>query len=200
MSAIEFALRAALTATFLLSAAGKTVARRSTERMLRELLPPKAAQMTTPVTISVIAAEVLTAVAVATAADGVRADVGLGAVLALALAFTVASVLGLRRGDSLTCACFGTFRPARALGWHTLARAAVIAAAAAGWWLALAALPERSAETADRAGLSFVTAAAVASAIAWNHWRHGIAHRRFAADATYLYQLTSQSRRSRASS
>ncbi len=199
MSVIEFALRAALTATFLLSAAGKTVARHSTERMLRELLPPNAAPMTAPVTISLIAAEVLTAVAVATADDGVRADIGLGAVLALALAFTVASVLGLRRGDVLTCACFGTFRPVRALGWHTLARAGVIAAAAAGWRLALAAVPATSADTADRAGLSFVTAAAVASAIAWNHWRHGIAHRRFAADATYLYQLTSQSRRSRAS-
>ena len=166
--------------------------------MLRELLPHKAARMTASLTISLIVAEVLTAVATSTAANGFRADIGLGAALALVLAFTGASVLGIARGERLTCACFGTFRPARALGWHTLARAAVIAAAAVGWRLALAALPATSADTADRAGLSFVTAAAVASAIAWNHWRHGIAHRRFAADATYLYQLNSQ-RRTRAS-
>ena len=49
---------------------------------------------------------------------------------------------------------------------------------------------ERAGSAEDRAALSFVSAAAVASFIAWTQWRAGIAHRRFAADAIYLQAVS----------
>jgi hypothetical protein len=182
VSALEAVLRAALTATFLLSAAGKTMALDKSARMLSELLrlPGR------PLAVALIAAEVLTATAVATARDGVRADVAAGAALALALIFAAASIRASLAGQRVQCACFGSLRPAQSLGWHTLVRALVIAAAAVGWRAAISVVHPSASSAADRAALAFVAAAAIASFIAWTHWRAGIAHRRFAANAIYL--------------
>lgn len=182
MNAVEIVLRAALTATFLLSAAGKAMALEKSSRMLSQLLPLPGR----PLALGLIAAETLAAAAIATAQEGERADIGAGAALVLALLFAGASLRASLGGQALTCACFGSLRPAQVLGWHTLLRALAIAVAAAGWLAAVAAAPASGLHTADRAALSFTAAAAVASVIAWTHWRAGIPHRRFAAEAIYL--------------
>jgi methylamine utilization protein MauE len=186
VSALEAVLRAALTATFLLSAAGKTMALEKSARMLSGLLPLPGR----PLAIGLIVGEAVAALAVATAQDGSRADVAAGAALLLALTFAGASVRASLAGQRVMCACFGSLRPAQALGWHTLVRALVIAAAAIGWRAAVGVVQPSAAGAEDRAALSFVVAAAVASFMAWTRWRAGIAHRRFAANAIYL-QATS---------
>lgn len=186
MSALEAVLRAALTATFLLSAAGKTMALEKSARMLSRLLPLPGR----PLAVALIAGEAVAALAVATAQDGLRADIAAGVALILALTFAGASVRASLAGQHVMCACFGSLRPVQALGWHTLVRAGVIAAAAIGWRAAIGVVQPSASGAEGRAALSFVTAAAVASFIAWTQWRAGIAHRRFAANAIYL-QATS---------
>jgi hypothetical protein len=186
VSALEAVLRVALTATFLLSAAGKTMALEKSARMLSGLLPLPGR----PLAVALIAGEVLTATAVATAQNGPRADVAAGAALVLALTFAGAAIRASLSGQRVLCACFGSLRPAQSLGWHTLVRALVIAAAAIGWRAAVSVVQPSASSAADRAALSFISAAAVASFIAWTHWRAGIAHRRFAANAIYLQRLT----------
>jgi Methylamine utilisation protein MauE len=186
VSALEAVLRAALTATFLLSAAGKTMALEKSARMLSGLVPLPGR----PMALALVGAEALTATAVATAQNGPRADFAAGAALALVLLFAGASIRASLAGQRLLCACFGSLSPAQSLGWRTLVRARVIAAAAAGWRAAISVVQPSASSAADRAALSFVAAAAVASLIAWTHWRAGIAHRRFAANAIYLQRLT----------
>jgi hypothetical protein len=191
VSVLEAVLRAALTATFLLSAAGKTMALEKSARMLAGLLPLPGR----PLAIALIAGEAVAAVSVATAQDGPRADVAVGVALLLALTFAGASTRASLAGQRVMCACFGSLRPAQALGWHTLVRAGVIAAAAIGWRAAIGVVQPSVSSTEDRAALSFVAAAAVASFIAWTQWRAGIAHRRFAANAIYLQAVSPERQR-----
>jgi hypothetical protein len=203
MSILEFVLRATLTATFLLSAAGKAMALDKSARMLSGLLPvprwrPLASRAGKALVARIlsgrllasalISAETTAAVLVATARDGLLADLASGLALGLAVLFAGGSILGMLSGRQVTCACFGSLRPAQALGWHTMVRALVIAAVVAGWRVGIAASPPSAARAADLAALSFAGAAAAASVIAWTHWRAGIPHRRFAATAIYLQQ------------
>jgi hypothetical protein len=203
MSILEFVLRATLTATFLLSAAGKAMALDKSARMLSGLLPaprwpPLARRAGTALAARVlsgrllasalISAEAAAAALVATARDGLLADLASGLALGLAVLFAGGSILGMLSGRQVTCACFGSLRPAQALGWHTMVRALVIAALVAGWRASIAASPPSASRAADLAALSFAGAAAASSVIAWTHWRAGIRHRRFAATAIYLQQ------------
>jgi hypothetical protein len=183
MGLVELALRVGLTATFLLSAAGKTMSFRSSGEMAAQLLRLADRRAARGIAGGLIVGEGVTAVAIASADGGRRAQLAAGAALMLCLLFAAAAVLARTSPRPITCHCFGSLRPSAELGPRTLVRAAVLAFAVVGWVVALRPMSLTTDAVAQRAALAFAASALIASAIAWTHWRHGIPHRRFAIEA-----------------
>ncbi|MGE5831205.1 MAG: MauE/DoxX family redox-associated membrane protein [Micromonosporaceae bacterium] len=180
MDLVELALRIGLTATFLLSAAGKTMSFPASREMVAQLLRLADRRAASGIAGVLILAEGVTAVAIASADGGYRAQLAAGAAGLLCLLFAGAAVLARTSPRPVTCHCFGSLRPAAELGSRTLVRAAVLAAAVVGWIVVARPMSLSADVVAQRAALAFAASALVSSVIAWTHWRQGIPHRRFA--------------------
>lgn len=180
MDLVELALRIGLTATFLLSAAGKTMSFRASSEMVVQLLRLGDRRAARGIAGALILGEGLTAVAVASADGGRRAQIAAGGALLLCLLFAGAVVLARTSPRPVTCHCFGSLRPAAELGPRTLVRAAVLTLAVVGWVVVARPMSLSADAVAQRAAVAFAASALVSSVIAWTQWRQGIPHRRFA--------------------
>ena len=195
MAVVELALRVGLTAVFLLSAAGKTMAFGTSTQMVSQLLALRRGRAAPLLAGGLIGGEVVAAVLVATADSGIRARVAAAVTLVLCALFAGATVRATMGGRRIACNCFGSLRPTEALGPRTLLRALGLAAATVVWYLLVQPLTISPEAMAQRVAVSFTVSALVASAIAWTHWRRGIPHRRFATEAIRLQVTHSATRR-----
>lgn len=183
MDVLELALRIAVSATFLLSAAGKTVTPAPSAEMVAQLLALRGRRLARVLAAALIGAEAAAAALVASADSGIRADLAAGIALALCALFTAAAIRARASGRQIACRCFGSLRPTEMLGPRTLRRALPLAAAVVAWYAAVQEASFTAVRVPDRTALTAAAGALVATVLAWTHWRRGIPHRRFANEA-----------------
>ena len=123
MDILELALRIAVSATFLLSAAGKAVTPGPSAEMVAQLLALRGRHLARVLAAAIIAGEAAAAALVASADSGIRADLAAGIALALCALFTAAAIRARTSGRQIACRCFGSLRPTEMLGPRTLRRA-----------------------------------------------------------------------------
>jgi uncharacterized membrane protein YphA (DoxX/SURF4 family) len=125
MDAFSLVARVLLAVLFAVAAVGKTLDRRGSEEAAGGFGVPAA--LAPPAVVGVVICESLVSFGLLVSATATWAAALSLALLAL---FTVAIARVVRRGDDVTCNCFGQLQSA-SVGWPTLVRNLLLAAAAA---------------------------------------------------------------------